>query len=825
VNFTNSESGSFGNIRRDLRFGLRQLRRSPGFGLMVALTLALGIGANTAIFSIVEGVLLRQLPYQHPERLVVIWQTDALHHDSGAFFNTYREFEAWQQHSRSFEKLAAFTWAAGPRTILWQGKPLDTLALPASVDFFSMLGQSARLGRTFARTDLQNSCTLVLAYHFWQQKLGAPPDIVGRSLTLGKSSCEVVGVMPDRFSFYPTATDAWSLITPTGEFAQKPWQSMAGAFGLLKPGVTRASAESELTAIQAQVVPEAPADLKIMRSLTPDVLDLQSNFTWLAGRNLRKGLWLLLGASSVILLLASVNVGSLVLGRAMARSREVAIRAAVGATRRRLVGQAFTESLLLGFLGTVAGLAVAAVLVDGFRAANPIELPPGAFITVDWSVLLFTALSGVISSITFALFPAWRGSRTDVNAVLMSGNLGLSHGVAVQRVAQSMVVIQVGLSMALVVGAGLLAESLWKLAATDLGYRTDHLFTARINLPEDRYADVAARSRLGATLETSLTTLPGVTSVSVGSDFVPRGFNQLSIAGKSGAESPSPDVATQDVSTKTFRTLGIPLLKGRTFDERDRRDTQPVAIINEALAREYFPGADPLGRAVKLSRADDPSRPWLTIIGVVANVKTTTVFQEMGYIEQPAVYRPLSQSAPQSVVLMIAVNGSPLALVSEVEQRLSAIDANLVLGDIDGLRASRQVELSQPRFRSVLFSGFAGLALLLALVGLYALLSQTVARTSRDIGIRMALGATRDRILRSVLGQACVTTIIGIAIGASISAVEIRLIRGMLYGVTPRGAGELAVAALAMLIVTIVAAGFPAYRAASIDPMRELRSQ
>jgi putative ABC transport system permease protein len=284
-------------------------------------------------------------------------------------------------------------------------------------------------------------------------------------------------------------------------------------------------------------------------------------------------------------------------------------------------------------------------------------------------------------------------------------------------------------------------------------------------------------------------------------------------------------VATQDVSPGTFRTLDIPLVKGTTFDDRDRRDTQPVVVINEALAREFFPGVDPLGQAIKLSTANDASLPWLTIIGVVANVKTMTVFQEMGYIEPPAVYRPLSQSDPQSIMLMVAVGGNPFALANEVQRRVSAIDPNLVLVDIDGLRASRRVELSQPRFRSVLFSGFAGLALLLALVGLYALLAQTVARRSRDIGIRMALGATRDRILRSVLGQACALTITGIAIGASISIAEIRLIRGMLFGVTPQGVGELALATLAMLIVTIVAAGFPAYRAASIDPMRELRSQ
>jgi hypothetical protein len=255
----------------------------------------------------------------------VVWQTDAAHHDSGAYFNSYREFDTWRQHGHSFEKLAALTWAPGPRTLLWQGKPLDLLTIPASVDFFSMLGVSAQLGRTFAPRDLQGGCIVVLAYNFWTRKLGAPADIVGRSLSLRNASCVVIGVMPKTFSFYPVVTDAWSLITPASEFAQKPWNSMTGVFGLLRPGVTRAAAESELTAIQARVLPEAPPNLKIMRTLTPDVLDLHSNFTWLAGRNLRKGLWLLLTASSLVLFTAALNVGSLLLGRSTARSRELAV--------------------------------------------------------------------------------------------------------------------------------------------------------------------------------------------------------------------------------------------------------------------------------------------------------------------------------------------------------------------------------------------------------------------------------------------------------------------------------------------------------------------
>ena len=380
------------NFAHDLHHATRQLARSRGFAWMAILTLAIGIGANSAIFSIVEAVLVRALPYQHPERLVVVWQTDAAHRDSGAYFNTYREFEVWQQQSRSFERLAALTWATGPRTLLWKGRPVDVLTIPASLDFFSMLGRSAQIGRTFAPRDLQIGCTIVLSYNFWTRKLGAPAEIVGQNLSFRHTSCVVTGVMPKTFSFYPVATDAWSLITPTGEFAQKPWNSMTGVFGLLKPGVTRTAAESELTAIQAHVLPEAPADLKIMRSLAPDVLNLQSNFTWLAGRNLRKGLWLLLTASSLILLMASLNVGSLLLGRSIARSRELAVRVSIGATSRRIVLQAMTESLLLGFLGSLAGLALARLLIQWFRAANPIELPPGAGVSIDWRVLCSRSL-------------------------------------------------------------------------------------------------------------------------------------------------------------------------------------------------------------------------------------------------------------------------------------------------------------------------------------------------------------------------------------------------------------------------------------------------
>jgi predicted permease len=809
------------NFGRDLHHAVRQLSGSRGFAFIAILTLAFGIGANSAIFSIVEAVLLRSLPYEHPERLVVVWQSDAANRDSGAFFNTYREFDVWRQQSRSFEKIAALSWATGPRTLLWQGKPVDVLTIPASVDFFSMLGQSAQIGRTFVSRDLQSGCAVVLAYNFWTRKLGAPADIVGTNVSFRNTSCQVIGVMPKTFSFYPVVTDAWSLITPTGEFAQKPWNSMTGVFGRLKPGVTRAAAESELSAIQASVLPEAPADLKIMRTLAPDVLDLHSNFTWLAGRNLRKGLWLLLAASGLILFMASLNVGSLLLGRSTARSRELAVRVAIGATPRRIVLQALTESLLLGFLGSLAGLAIAAILVQWFRAVNPIELPPGAGVSIDWRVLLFTAACGIVSSAVFALFPAWRGAHVDPNTALKTS--ASSAAVASLRVTSSLVVIQVALSMVLLAGAVLISESLWKLTSESIGYRTDRLFTARIDLPQDTYANPSARSQFADRLQSQLTAIPGVVSATLSSDYVPRGMNQVSVAGQ--PENQSSNVATQDIGTAGFATLGIPLLRGRVFDTRDRKDTQSVAIINQAFARQYFPDADPLQHAIKLGPFSDPADPWLTIVGVVANVKTTTVFQEMGYIEQPALYRPLAQSTPPSVALMIAVSGSPMALVADVQQRLSALDTNLVLSNVDGLRAEQASVLSQPRFRSVLLVGFAGLALTLALVGLYGLLSQSISRRTHDIGIRMALGADRPRVLRSILGQASTLATVGIVIGSVASAAAFHLVRGMLYGVTAHGALGLSIAAAALLIVAIIAAGVPALRAASIDPLQALRDE
>jgi putative ABC transport system permease protein len=353
-------------------------------------------------------------------------------------------------------------------------------------------------------------------------------------------------------------------------------------------------------------------------------------------RNLRTGLWVLLGAVSAILLMACLNVANLLLGRAMEHSREMAIRTALGSGRARLIRQMLTESLMLAFCGTGAGLLLAMLMLHWFRAVNPVELPPGNVVSLDWQVLVFAALLGVGSVTVFGLFPAWQASRADLNSVLKNSERGIGASASAQRASQAFVVLQIALSLMLFVGAGLLAASLWQMASTRLGYRTNHVLTATISLANEQYAGTDAKSRFAANLSRTIAALPGVETVTEASNFTPMGENPLSVEGDPSRFSAG-GVATQSVGANFFAALWIPLFRGRVFDTRDQNDTQQVAIVNEALATKYFPHTDPIGHTVKLSRADDPSQPWLTIIGVVADVKTTTVFKEMGYVEQPTV--------------------------------------------------------------------------------------------------------------------------------------------------------------------------------------------
>lgn len=806
---------------QDIRFAFRMLRKSPGFTVVAVLTLALGIGANTAMFSIVDAVLLRSLPYKNADRLVVVWQSDAQHRATGAFFDTYREFEQWQQYSHSFAKLAAATWANQGETILKRnGSAQRVSRIPVSADFFSMLGVQPAQGRTFDSADLQNPCTVVISDAFWRGVLGSE-NVEGDTLMLNNQSCAVIGIMPGNFSFYPKQTQMWSLITPQSDYAKHPWIGPVGVFGLLNPGVARASAEAELTALQQGIINEAPPN-SVPQNALPDVIDLQFNFTWLTGRNLRTSLVVLLIAVAFILLIACVNIASLLLGRASERSKEFGIRSALGSSRVRTIRQLLTESILLSTCGALLGTLAAIAAVRYLNAANSAELPPGNPVAVNVQVLVLTVALAIVTGLLFGLFPAWKASRCDLTALMKSTTESSS------RMSKLFVVAQVALSLVLLAGAGLLIESLFHLTSTPLGFESRNLLTASIDFPGKTYSAPDERLRFYEKLDASIRVLPGVTGVAF-APLVRYSGDPLAVEGRTLPRNGRVgDVAEEPASASYFQVMNIPLLRGRVFGSRDREKSLPVAIINEAVAREYFPNEDPLGKRIKVGDADDQSGdkdPWLTIVGIVGNVKSFTVFKEMGYVTDACVYIPLKQDGGDSVSIFIRTAASPAPLIPAIRSEFSKVDSTLPSPDVVTMNDWLAQFVTQPRLRAILLGIFAALALLLCAIGIYGVLAQSVARRRREIGIRMAVGAEPRDVLRLVIGQGIRLTLMGIVLGIAGSLMLVRLLTNLLYGVSASDPLTFAVVSAVLLVVALLACYIPARRAMKIDPMVALRHE
>lgn len=816
--------GWLSSFLQDVRFGLRMLLRRPAFATVVILVLALGIGLNAAMFSIVEAVLLRPLPYRDAKQLTILWQSSTEHRATGEWFNTYRDFEEWRRRSKSFSTLAALSWATGGgKTAEWRGKRQSVVAIPVSAGFFSLLGVQARYGRVFEPRDGEGGCAVVLSHPYWRDQLGGDKQIVGTTLTLDQRACQVVGVMPEQFSFYPRETSLWTVITPDSGFVRDPWRSPTAVFGRLRPGVSREAAEQEAAAIEASVAAERPAGIVWPRSV-PVVLDLQTEFTWLTGRNLRQGLLILSGAVAMVLLIACVNVASLLLARAAERQREMAIRASIGCGRARMMRQLLTESLVLSMCGAAVGVGLAVAMLHIFRITNPVDLPPGNVAEVRWQVLLFVAALSALATLLCGVVPAWRASRTELTDAL-KGDARVG-GRGSQRVAKTLVVLQAALSMMLLSGAALLASSLVRLGETPIGYRTDHLLTAEMNLEVSTKKDVDRQQHLAEAVLQRVSALPGVRDATLTSSVLPLGSDVLAVAGKTfDPHTTAHNVASQTVSPEFFQTAQIPLLAGRGFMGNDRKDTLAVAVINAQLAQLYFPAGDALGRQIKLGSPEDKAAPWLTVVGVVGNVKSTTVFREMGYITAPGVYRPAAQAPAQATTLLIRTADEPTAMSEEVQRAAMSIDKDIVISRVKTMQAILSEQSAQPRFRTVLLGGFAGMALLLAALGIYGLLMQQVLRRTLEIGIRMAFGANRRQILERIMRQALGLSAGGVALGVAGSLAAGRALASLLYETRASDPLLLGGATTVFLLVALCAGLVPAWRASRVEPMVSMRAE
>lgn len=808
------------DLAQDLRYAFRIFAKSPGFSLIASLMIALGIGAGTAVFSVLDGTLLRPLPYHDPQRLVVIWDRMTAGSNRDLFFESYRDFEEIKRHAKSFADVSAATWAWGGGRIWLDGKRARSiLTVAASDTFFQTLGVCAALGRTFNQSDEHLPCAVVLSHNFWHEKLAAKQDVIGRDLTIDDQLCNVVGVMPPTFSFYPRQTQLWIL---AGPYLKQPREKLiVGTFARLRPDVTLAQAQSEVVAIHHALNQHDPDE----RDRTAAAFSLQDQFTFLASRTFRETIALASAAVLFVLLIACLNVGNLLLGRSVTRASELAVRAALGSGKSRLLRQLLTESLALGSVGAAAGLAFASGLINWFNRANPVELPVGSEVQISWMVLAFSGALTLATVLTFGLLPAVKASRVDVNSALKAGGRSADQWHSRQHLARAFVTVEMALSVVLLAGAVLLAISLRRMDTASIGFNPHGLSYTNLHLPTDRYADDAAKVNFYGALRRSLDRVLPWQRIAFGSQIplYGGGASVLEIEGELTQSAQMSDTGSASIGLGYFSVLETRLLQGRDFDERDQAASEPVAIVNEMLAHEYFPGKTPLGKRVRLRNEGHPN-PWLRIVGIVEDTKHSSLMHEMSWQANPLIYQPILQAPSEQFTLFIREHNR--SVTRKVETALAAVDPRIPRSDdLENMENDLSRLLSFARFRATLIGVFAFTAMLLAAVGLYGVISQTVSQRIGEFGIRLAVGAQPYDLLLLVARQGSGPILSGLAIGLVATFLLSRWMANLVYEIRTTDPRMLAGVVLLLASVGAAAILLPARRVAHIDPAVALRNE
>jgi len=812
----------------DIHYGLRQLIKNPGFTIIAVLTLAIGIGANTAIFSVVNALLLKPLPFPQPDQLVAVGMTDARQKGTQSELNSlsYPDFFDYREQNRTLANIAAFRDRAFALTS--EEGAISLRGVKVSADFFDVLGIKPLMGRTFLRADEEpgggpGGFKVVIGYDFWRKHFGGDANVLGRTVELDRRQHTVIGVMPAGFQF-PIQTDPMQFYVTIAEDGSKPQTEQRGAHSLqsiarLKSGVTIEQVQADLSALAATLEKQYPDTNSyfgvVFRPLREDLIG-----------DVRTALYVLFGAVICVLLIANANVANLLLARASVRGKEIALRAAMGASRGRIIRQLLTESVLLSAIGGALGLLIAQWGTEALIAAVPQNIPRISTIELDAPVLAFTFLVSLATGVIFGLVPAWQASHVDLNSSLKSGTRTGGGGERKGRLRNGLVMAEVALALVLLVCAGLLIQSFARLGRVQPGLRTKRLLTARIALPDIAYPKNENIIAFFDQLLLRIRALPGVESASAIVPLPLSGGNM--VTSFDAEEHPLPDgqrpgAPVRMIGTDYFKTMGISLRHGRVFDERERFDSAPVVIVNERFANKFFPGQNVIGKRIKPGMgADDSGEKMRQIVGLVGNVKHLSLKND----DSPEMYLPRTQ-IPFNIMSLVVRTGvsNQNALTPALRRELASLDGTIPLTSVRIFDEYISRSLARPRFNALLLSIFAGTALLLTAIGIYGVMAYSVAQRTNEIGIRIALGAAQSSIFRLIVGQAMAIVGVSIVVGLAGAFAATRLLNSLLYGVGAWDPLTFISIVLLVSVVAFLAAWLPARRAASVDPIVALRAE
>jgi predicted permease len=798
-------------MTKDLRYALRMLLRNPGFSLLAVLTFAVGIGVNAAVFSVVDGVLLRPLPYPDPDRITMVW-LDNRRLGIKEDITSYPNYRDWRSQNTAYAHLAAMRPTSLSLTGDGEAERLDAALVTAN--FFDVMGVQPLMGRTFTEANEVpgRDAVVVLTHGLWQRRFGRRSDVVGRTISLNGAPHEIIGVMrPDLR--WPEDAELWKPLAPTPGQRDARLSFWLPVIGRMKPGISVEQAQTEMSAISARLQQAYPG----MRGYGAYVVPLKQQ---LVG-GVQRGLIVLLAAVGLVLLIACVNLANLMLARTSARRKELAIRTALGAGRGRLVRQIVTEAMVFALAGGVAGVLLAYWATDFFVALGGDSIPRADTIGVDARVLLFAFAAATFSALVSAVVPAAHASRPAVEHLREGTRQGAS--VAHRGTRFALVAAETALALVLLTGAGLLIRTFWNMQHLDRGFDATGVATGTISLPPALYPDAQAVRAFHARFLDRVRVIPGIESAALTTGVLQPMLANSTVFEIEGRPLPPPEERVEYpyefVWPGFFETLRMPIVRGRGFTTRDHADAPQAAIVNETLARHAWPGQDPVGR--RLRPAGDDSQPWATVVGVIRDVHRVAPQRAI----RPEVYVSALQITPRTLSVVARTGSNPSDIIPAIRRELSSLDPRLPFFEAGTVSGELAQSLNQPRFQATLLTAFAAIALLLAMIGIYGVTSQAVTQRTQEVGIRMALGARTGEVIRLVLTQHLQPALLGIAVGLIASVALSRYLETLLYGVRSWDPMTLGLVALLLLAVAAVACLIPARRAVRVDPLVALRSE